>query len=316
MKQYNDDVKLRPDLLESYKGQDRVKKSLGFYITAAKMRNECLDHVLIQGPSGLGKTTLANIIANEMERKCIATSAPSIRTQSDLASVLMSISEGDILFIDEIHRLNARLEEILYFALEDFVLDTKSGSESVRVDLPRFTLIGATTKAGMLSDPMRNRFPISLELQPYDSDTLMDIVARSAAVLGTEIDDESAEIIAQRSRGVPRIANGFLKRCRDVAMVVNKGIITEEITLQTFEMLDIDSRGLNALDRRLMDAIINRFKLGPVGLATLCSALDEDKKTIEETVEPYLVQIGLLERTPRGRAVTQYGYDKYNELKI
>lgn len=316
VKQINDDVRLRPEGLESYKGQDRVKKSLQMYIEAAKMREEGLDHVLISGPSGLGKTTLANIIANEMGQRCVATSAPVIHTQTDLASILMSVEENDILFIDEIHRLNVRLEEALYFALEDFVLDTKSGSESVRIDLPKFTLIGATTKAGMLSAPMRNRFPITLELQPYDADTLTDIVMRSASLLDTDIDEESAVIIAERSRGIPRIANGFVKRVRDVAMVSNDGVINEEITLATFDMLDIDSRGLTALDRKLMDAIIHRFKLGPVGLTTLCSALDEDKKTIEEAVEPYLIQVGLLEKTPRGRAVTQYGYNKYHEVKI
>ena len=299
----SEDNMIRPSYLKDYSGQESAKKSLSLYIKSAKIRNDYLDHIIIYGPSGLGKTTLAKIVASEMNSTLTIVEAPTIKNSSDLINTLSSITEGEILFIDEIHRLSMKIEEILYFAMEDFILKSQEDNETIK--LPKFTLIGATTKLGMLSEPLRNRFGINIELHPYDNFEITDILLRSANILNTFIDLASCEEIAKRSRGIPRIANGFLKRARDLAIVNNNNFINTEVVLDTFEMLDIDSRGLTRQDRNFLNTIIKRYDCGPVGLTTLCSAINDDKKTIEEVIEPYLINIGFLEKTPRGRIVTK-----------
>lgn len=298
------EINLRPTTLEQYSGQDQIKKALTFYIKAAKMRQECLDHTVIFGSSGLGKTTLAQIIANEMDSEIKTVSAPVIKTVEDIRAILLSLQENQILFIDEIHRLSKKIEEVLYFAMEDYVLDIEVEGVKERTNLPRFTLIGATTSNGMLSEPLRNRFHITIELVPYKANNLAQIIQASAKRLGREITLEDASKIAKRSRGVPRVANGFIKRVRDVADVMNNGVINSEILDQTFDVLGIDDNGLTNQDRRYLNTLV-RYNMKPVGIDTLCSALNDDKRTIEETVEPYLIQKGLVSKTPRGRVVTK-----------
>ena len=299
------DLNMRPELLKDYKGQEKVKKALSFYIKAAKMRGDCLDHTIIYGPSGLGKTTLANIIANEMENNIYTVSAPVIKTTQDLVSILMNLDEGTILFIDEIHRLPKKVEEVLYFAMEDYVIDTSIDGINERIEMSPFTLLGATTSRGMLSEPLRNRFHITIELIPYEKDHIKEIVKSSIERIGGTIDDESAGMVARRSRGIPRIANGFVRRVWDFALVMNEGIVNKEVVEETFDFLGIDDYGLTEQDRRYINVLVNEFKMKPVGIDTLCSALNDDKKTIENTVEPYLIQIGFIRKTPRGRIATE-----------
>lgn len=307
--------KLRPQTLESYIGQAKVKETLKVYIEATKMRNEPLDHVLLYGPPGLGKTTLSNIIANEMGVNIKTTSGPAIERAGDMAAILNSLNEGDILFIDEIHRLNRTIEEVLYPAMEDFSLDIMIGkgpsSKSIRVDLPKFTLIGATTRAGSLSNPLRDRFGVISRLEMYDAQELKKIVKRSAMVLGIEIDDEGALEIARRSRGTPRIANRLLKRVRDFAQVKYDGKITKNVADETLNLLDVDKLGLDPIDQKILKIIIEKFSGGPVGLDNLAVSIGEESETIEEVYEPYLIQLGFIKRTPRGRQVTNLCYKHF-----
>lgn len=306
------EVSLRPRTLNDYIGQDKVKENLKIYIDAAKARGESLDHVLLYGPPGLGKTTLSGIIAQEMGVDIRVTSGPAIEKQGDLAALLTNLNDGDVLFIDEIHRLSRQVEEILYPAMEDGAIDIIIGkgpsARSIRLELPKFTLIGATTRAGQLSAPLRDRFGMILRLEMYTPDQLASIVQRSADLLGIGIDPQGAMEIATRSRGTPRIANRLLKRARDFAEVMGNGVITQDIANIALSRMEIDSLGLDNIDRMLLNAMIQYYNGGPVGLDTIAAAIGEEAVTIEDVYEPYLMQIGFLSRTPRGRMVTPAGY--------
>ncbi len=307
------EVSLRPQKFNEYIGQTKVKENMKVYIEAAKKRNEALDHVLLYGPPGLGKTTLSNIIANEMESNIKITSGPAIERPGDLAAILTNLSERDVLFIDEIHRLNKSIEEILYPALEDFCLDIVIGkgptAKSIRLDLPKFTLIGATTRVGSLSTPLRDRFGIVSKLELYSVKDLTTIIKRSSNILNVDIDTDAAEELAKRSRGTPRIANRFLKRVRDYAIVLGDGKLTLDITKTALNQLEVDDLGLDNTDRKILETIIYKYRGKPVGIETLAATLNEEVETIEDVYEPYLMQIGFLARTPRGRIVTASGYE-------
>ena len=304
---------LRPKTLREYIGQEKAKGNLDVFIQAAKMRKEPLDHVLLHGPPGLGKTTLSGIIANEMGVNIRITSGPAIEKAGDLAALLTNLQENDILFVDEIHRLNRSVEEILYPAMEDYAIDIIIGkgpsANSIRLDLPKFTLIGATTRAGQLSSPLRDRFGVSLRLELYQPEELQKIVLRSAALLGTEIDPDGAFEIASRSRGTPRLANRMLRRVRDFALIYNDGVITKKAAADALNRLEVDYLGLDDTDRKMLLSIIRNYGGGPVGLDTLAATIGEESITLEDVYEPYLMQIGFLTRTPRGRCVTQLAYD-------
>ena len=306
---------LRPQTLRQYIGQDKAKHNLEVFIEAAKMREETLDHVLLYGPPGLGKTTLANIIANEMGVNIRTTSGPAIERPGDLAAVLTALQPGDVLFIDEIHRLHRSIEEVLYPAMEDFCLDIVIGkgpsARSVRLDLPPFTLVGATTRAGALSAPLRDRFGVLSRLEYYTVDQLSAIVERTAEVFEVEIDSLAALEIARRARGTPRIANRLLRRVRDFAQVRGNGTVTMEITQMALELLQVDKLGLDHIDHKLLLGIIEKFRGGPVGLETVSATIGEESHTIEDVYEPYLLQIGFLQRTPRGRIVTPLAYEHF-----
>lgn len=303
---------LRPKYLEDYIGQEKVKTNLKVFIEAAKQRGEALDHVLLYGPPGLGKTTLASIVANEMKVNLKITSGPAIEKPGELAAILNNLSEHDVLFIDEIHRLNRQVEEVLYPAMEDFAIDVMIGkgaaARSIRLDLPHFTLVGATTRAGMLTAPLRDRFGVVNRLEFYTSEELTEILERSAYVLGVKLDSAGAVEIARRSRGTPRLANRLLKRVRDFAEVEFQGEITYEIAKMALDRLEVDTLGLDETDRNLLRTMMEKFGGKPVGLDTLAAAIGEDAGTIEEVYEPYLIKNGLVNRTPRGRVVTDYCY--------
>ena len=303
---------LRPQMLDEYVGQAALKEKLKVYIEAAKQRNEALDHVLFYGPPGLGKTTFAGVIANEMGVNIKITSGPAIEKPGDMAAILNNLKEGDVLFIDEIHRLNRQVEEVLYPAMEDYVLDIMIGkgssAKSIRLELPPFTLVGATTRVGLLSAPLRDRFGVVSKLEFYSVEELTKIIIRSADVLNVDIEPSGAVEMARRSRGTPRLANRLLKRVRDFAQVKYDGIITKEVADFALDLLEVDKKGLDKTDRLLLETMINKFQGGPVGLDTISAAIGEDSGTVEDVYEPYLIQNGLISRTPRGRIVTEAAY--------
>ena len=312
----NGEVSLRPRYLNEYIGQEKAKDNLSVFIQAAKMRGEPLDHVLLAGPPGLGKTTMASVIANEMGVNMRITSGPTIEKAGDLAALLTNLQENDILFVDEIHRLNRAVEEILYPAMEDYAIDIIIGkgpsANSIRLDLPKFTLIGATTRSGQLTAPLRDRFGVSLRLELYTPDELQLIVERSAGILGIDIEPDGAAEIAKRSRGTPRIANRMLRRVRDFAQVRAGGVITKSVADEALTRLEVDHMGLDSLDRRMLRSIIEFYGGGPVGLETLAATINEEAITLEDVYEPYLLQQGFLTRTPRGRCVTRKAYEHLN----
>ena len=303
---------LRPQYLKDYIGQEKAKESLNIYIQAAKQRQDALDHVLFYGPPGLGKTTLAGIIANEMGVNLMVTSGPAIEKPGEMAAILNNLQEGDLLFVDEIHRLNRQVEEVLYPAMEDFAIDIMIGkgatARSIRLDLPKFTLVGATTRAGLLTAPLRDRFGVIHRLEFYSVEELKLIIQHSARILEVEIEEKGARELARRSRGTPRLANRILKRVRDFAQVKYDGVITEEVANIALDLLDVDKMGLDHIDRNILFTMIEKFSGGPVGLDNLADAIGEDSGTIEDVYEPYLIKNGFINRTPRGRVVTEYAY--------
>lgn len=311
------ELSLRPTKLRQYIGQSTIKSNLEVFIKAAKMRQEPLDHVLLFGPPGLGKTTLSNIIANEMEVNIRIISGPSIERPGDLAAILSSLQPGDVLFIDEIHRLSSVVEEVLYPAMEDFFLDIVIGkgeeARSIRIDLPPFTLIGATTRAGSLTAPLRDRFGVHLRLEYYQELELKEIIVRTAEVLGTSIDDESAIELAKRSRGTPRVANRLLKRVRDFQQVNEDELISIATTRASLQLLQVDDEGLDYIDHKMMNCILEQYKGGPVGLDTIAVSIGEERVTIEDVYEPFLIQKGFIERTPRGRKATPYAFEHFSK---
>ena len=306
------DPKIRPQFLKDYIGQEKLKETLSIYIEAAKKRKQSLDHCLFYGPPGLGKTTISNIIANELGVHCKITPGPAIEKPGEIAAILNNLSEGDVLFVDEIHRLNRQVEEVLYPAMEDFAIDVLLGKESstrsIRLDLPRFTLVGATTRAGLLSAPLRDRFGIIGKLEFYKEEELEEIVLRSAKVLSISIDKGGAKSIALRSRGTPRLANRLLKRIRDFAEIKYNGVIHKEVAEDALDLLDVDTLGLDTYDRQYLWNLIEKFSGGPVGVETLATSLGEDRGTLEDMIEPYLILQGLIDRTPRGRIATKHAY--------